>query len=421
MRRLEPTPTRSDHVCRIEQARAQQHLLQHTQSSSTPSAHPLANQPGRSLQEVVDSLRSLLHNRGTLCSESKPCAVSLVNGSQLEVCLPALDEASSGGIFCQVTPLAPPSTGFFISKACARGRDQHCLRYDVLAIQQLASRLSRTMADIRKHQADLCPLRRRVVGRRACVVNASRAQRQGPAHLLRRRSERCALVLSGHSLKCNARSWAPLIDGQHYDVVLRANSYPSAAAGAGARTDVAFRKCDTAPADASCVTDKWLGWSTFFDTRQRLLKDTGLGMAHSGGMLTDLGIASCRSIDVFGTGMFSRGPGEDVVYQHHFDRALTSSCDSPCLMQLPERQSPDKWRRIMVDHGISPAELDVSRRICKPKSPCVCKSPCMINGTRAKAVGGHVAPSDRPLDFFFQSELRYPVLHAFGLINWVWY
>ena len=46
---------------------------------------------------------------------------------------------------------------------------------------------------------------------------------------------------------------------------------------------------------------------------------TGLGFGHSGGEAVDAAIGMCRSVDVFGMGLFSLGPGHDAVYQHWYD------------------------------------------------------------------------------------------------------
>ena len=60
-----------------------------------------------------------------------------------------------------------------------------------------------------------------------------------------------------------------------------------------------------------------------------MLQGTGLGKAHSGGALLDLALASCKRLDVFGAGMFSLGPGEDVVYQHFLRHAVDAALPCP--------------------------------------------------------------------------------------------
>ena len=117
-----------------------------------------------------------------------------------------------------------------------------------------------TMAKIRAHGSDVCPLRKKY---KACAKEEhDGVQPAGPARLMPRQLERCALALSGHTLKCGLRSWARVIDNtSHYDAVFRTNTYPHDIEGpSGVRTDVAYRQCHLAPKGASCVTDHWLQW-----------------------------------------------------------------------------------------------------------------------------------------------------------------
>ena len=93
-----------------------------------------------------------------------------------------------------------------------------------------------------------------------------------------------------------------------------------------------------------------------------MLQGTGLGKAHSGGALLDLAIASCKRLDVFGAGMFSLGPGEDVVYQHFYDMPLTPHCRAPCLFAMPAAErnrtastlagGPMPWTSTGVSKGV---------------------------------------------------------------------
>ena len=58
-------------------------------------------------------------------------------------------------------------------------------------------------------------------------------------------------------------------------------------------------------------------------------------------------------------------------------------------------------------------ERDISRAVCMPSKRCEFVGP-----------GKQLPPgllSEHADFFFFLSELRLAVLHAIGLINWVWY
>ena len=136
------------------------------------------------------------------------------------------------------------------------------------------------------------------------------------------------------------------------------------------------------------------------------------GSGHSGGSMIDIAMAFCDTVDVFGTGMFSRGPGFDTVYQHFYDRAVTSSCHRhACLTDSEALNRPDA--------GLSPKWLSAHKvtQICQLDRLCddhVRHEDALRMTQRLPASEGHT-------DFFFLSELRMYVLHAFGLVNWVWY
>ena len=379
-----------DAVCSIEQARARQHLAHHESSGDNLG---LERRKMQTRDMVVHELHTLLHSRGTLCSESRPCTVRpLLEGrnDSLEVCLSTPASGIPGGILCQASPNLRTPGDFFLLKACARGVHPHCFQFSPANILNWAGALQRSMDNARNR----------------CADNMTCSPTQGSPRpkqlILRQRLERCAVVLSGHSLKCGLRSWASRIDSLRYQAVFRTNHYPSAVGAGGVRTDVAYNRCERAgqiPRGASCVTNKWLEWASILQTRNSMLAGTGLGIGHSGGMVTDVAIASCQNIDVFGAGMFSRGgPNADIVYQHWYDSRLTPHCRSPCLSQLKG-----------LVNGTSPSEWQVSRRFCQPKKACDA-----FNLTNAAA-------SEAPIDFYFLSELRLAVLHVLGLISWKWY
>jgi len=412
-----PTKAESMAVCGVEQSRARKFLSHRGHTGGVADLMPIDNKRGFSgLDEATRRLRSLLHERGTLCAKAHPCSVKSVNNHTLQVCLPK--PPVPGGTLCQSSPIPSPDEGSFLLKACSRGSGQRCFRFDLHAIMEYSNELRRAMARIRAHGSDMCPLRKK---HRACTEEERNGvQPTGPARLMTRQLDRCALTLSGHTLKCGLRSWARVIDNtSHYDAVFRANMYPQSEGPSGMRTDVAYRHCHRAPEGASCITEDWLQWSTFGLDRFRVLQGTGLGIAHSGGTLLDLAIASCRRLDVFGAGMFSLGPGEDVVYQHWYDKPLTSHCRAPCLFAM----SAAALNQTAGKLAGGPMEVEISKRVCHPMSDCY-----SINTTHAPSASGQIEKLDMPLfssevphDFYFLSELRPHVLHALGIINWVWY
>ena len=392
-------------VCATEQRRAMQYTSHHGYAGVATKLEPFENNPtDHNRDAIMHRLRSLLRSRGTLCSASFPCSVTPAPGGDnhtLQICLPGL--SAGGGTFCQSSPMGPSS--WFLIKACARGARSRCFTFDTRAITHYYGELRELMARIRLTTR---------TGRRGPVLKGwGTPPEPQPKLLISRQLDRCALAMSGHTLQCGLRTWAPLIDNpSHYDAVFRANDR-KATSVAGSRTDVAYHNCNSAPKGASCVEDPWLEWSTFMPTRRQLSPSTGLGVTISGGTLIDLAIATCKRVDVFGAGMFSRGPGSDIVYQHYYDNSLTPHCTAPCLSAVASR----------VEGLVSRREADISRRVCRPKSDCGA-----INRTHAPSASGVVermasaiAPSEVPDDFFIRSELRLHVLHALGELNWVWY
>ena len=304
----------------------------------------------------------------------------------MQVCLPRLP-AGGGGTLCQASPTGPSTKGWFLVKACSRGARRRCFTFDTHAIMHYYGELRRIVAGIRHEQRVL-----REQGGQSTSLS-SKPQPLGPKLLMSRRLDRCG------TLRCRLRTWAPLIDNRsHYAAVFRTNNYRQAVNVAGSRTDVAYRNCESK--GASCVEDQWLEWSTIMPTRRQLFPSTGLGATTSGGSLADLAIASCKRVDVFGAGMFSRGPGNHVVYQHYYDNSLTPHCRAPCL------------------------SADISRRVCRPKVDCgapmnLTHAPSATGA--AEMIASNLSSSEVPDNFYFRSELRLHVLHALGELNWVGY
>ena len=397
-------------VCATERQRAVQYMSHRGYAGEATKLVPFENRRvDRNRDAIMHRLRSVLRSRGTLCSTSFPCTVAPAPGGRnhtLQVCLPRLP-AGGGGTLCQASPTGPSTKGWFLVKACSRGARRRCFTFDTHAIMHYYGELRRIVAGIRHEQ--------RVLREQGGQGTSPKPQLLGPKLLMSRRLDRCALAMAGHTLRCGLRTWAPLIDNRsHYAAVFRTNNYRQAVNVAGSRTDVAYRNCESAPKGASCVEDEWLQLSTIMPTRRQLFPSTGLGATTSGGTLADLAIASCKRVDVFGAGMFSRGPGNDVVYQHYYDNSLTPHCRAPCLSAVASR----------VERRVSKEEADISRRVCRPKSDCGAS----LNLTHAPSATGaaemiasNLSSSEVPDDFYFRSELRLHVLHALGELNWVWY
>jgi hypothetical protein len=130
---------------------------------------------------------------------------------------------------------------------------------------------------------------------------------------------------------------------------------------------------------------------------------SGLGWAHSGGFIVDHAVAMCERVDVFGMGMLSRGPAQDILYQHHDDSRISTDCRHNCA----------RW-------GL-PWNASASRVLCRPRTDC--RERVDLRGPPRQDVGsvGVMLLSEEPNDFFYLSELRLTVMHVLGLANWVWY
>lgn len=387
---------------------------------------------GTTSTHLSAQLAWLLRRRGTLCSSSMweatrstragstavdgsiagstasstegggACIVQAV-GDDLRVCLQpprGFDTLlQRGGLLCQTSPaFVEGAQGSTLVKACARGTTTRCFDFNESAILSWVDALRTRVGALRRAYA-----LRRATSRTQNIAARLPDTSEPPHHLLRGRLRRCAVVLSGHTLRCARRSWEGLLDSSYYDAVWRTNVYPSTELGGvgGRRTDVAYRSCERAPRSASCLTEEWLDTSGLGPRPMKpRLQGTGLGIGHSGGTLVGVAIASCERVDVFGAGLFSRGPGHDVVYQHHYDMPLVAECTGPCLHDPAVH--PD------ARSNLTAAELRISRQLCQPSDRC-------------KGHQKGLPPSESLDDFFFLSELRLPILHVLRLINWVWY
>lgn len=394
-------------VCEVERRRSAAYLAGFDLGVSTP------NQPfssGMSQDIVLESIAALINARGTLCSPAYPCSVvrqtsrptghaskadlSGYGHGTFQICVPRLAEGNVARI-CEMGFAL--RKGPFMRKACLRGTARRCFRFNLHAIRRWvthmrthASRASATILQTPSH---------------------SGARAVAPFH-------RCAVVLSGHSLRCSRGRWRSLIDNRtYYAAVFRANNYPSTdlacshvqgivreADVSGVRTDFGFHGCRADHHDRAaqcpprvCIEKSTIPQWTATVRAPQLLKQTGLGLAHSGGFLVDVAIAHCANVDVYGAGIFSKGPGFDAVVQHWYDPEFASE---GCISECSVEGLPADNRKFYAA---------MSSDICRPNVSC---------SARQRA---DLPLSERQDDFFFLSELRNPILHAIGAINWVWY
>ena len=101
-------------------------------------------------------------------------------------------------------------------------------------------------------------------------------------------------------------------------------------------------------------------------------------------------------------GLWSRGASDDKVYMHWYDERMAEGC-----------RPHGCWRGDAAALPTArPNDVDFFKRssalVCRPQGLCTAKD-------------RRLPASEVPLDFFLLSELRLYVLHAMGLINWVWY
>ena len=137
-----------------------------------------------------------------------------------------------------------------------------------------------------------------------------------------------------------------------------------------------------------------------------------------------LATAFCERVDVFGMGLFSIAPGQDVIYQHWDDPSFTTSCrEHACWrgedeVQFAARLAANARPKDAKQHVLDAAFFRThSHRVCRPTDECSSTYAALGARLGEKPLGA----SERHDDFFFLSELRLYVLHAMGVINWVWY
>lgn len=190
--------------------------------------------------------------------------------------------------------------------------------------------------------------------------------------------DRCAVLGSGHTLRCSRRAWGPVIDTE-YDVIFRVNKRPlspsihtefKCAAGRRAdfvvnvatsdhllgridRTDLAVRKryinthkqfvedvIALQVAGASAVQKDPLRLESaarmrvyFHQPIPSLLPakaalSRGLGSG-SGSTALSLAISLCRHVDFFGFGIYRSPPPLHFAYLHYYQPAPTSNMSAP--------------------------------------------------------------------------------------------
>lgn len=230
--------------------------------------------------------------------------------------------------------------------------------------------------------------------------------------------DRCAVVLSGHVLRCSSQQWAAVIDSPFYDAIFRTNVYPVAHPDcpvstklaevkgggeiAGRRTDIGYSGCRAAAQPGVCEPRFCLNGSkvTEWSMSVRQNPTLGLGLGHSGGLLVDAALAHCGEVHVFGAGLFSRGPGFDAVVQHWYDSDFSvDGCSEQCSLDgFGEGDRISFFSRFQSS-------------LCRPSRAC--------QAPQAKAK--LLPKSEIQGDFFYLSELRFPLYHALGLVNWIWW
>ena len=390
------------------------------------------------------------------------------------ICLPPTKRPRT---VCEVAPArreAAPS-GFVLRKACSLGTQRRCFNFSASDMVRYAA-IARLRASLLRDDRKLIATNKSLL--HPFVFDAKVRKLGRVPVALKRSLGRCAVVMPGHSLRCGLREWAELIDSSYYDAVFRCGTYPKPGSTssrlAGTRTDYAYRGCGKAPATAFCLGPSdcerlkgtesstspaqqrratkacidprngrgWVGccrqpswlaaaglrpasWvasaslrpaaSGFDDNIQRAcghsrfckaFDESGLGWAHSGGFVLDHATALCERVDVYGMGMFAAGGDgtSDVTYQYHHSPRFAVSCSGhPCVAST--NASAESFLR----------KSKVAAALCQPQEDCKARSSHLVDDA------GRALLSEGPEDFFYRSELRLAVLHAFGMINWVWY
>eukprot|EP00966_Prymnesium_polylepis_P025211 581454-Prymnesium_polylepis.1 len=95
----------------------------------------------------------------------------------------------------------------------------------------------------------------------------------------------------------------------------------------------------------------------------------GLGLAKSGGAAINFALASCKTVDLFGSGMYSDGPGYDVVYGHWYMERFPKGCRHACV--------PQDFFKTTVEGRRSGGKLSSghyygthSKALCRPQTLC---------------------------------------------------
>ena len=198
---------RWDQACSVELRRSEAYLAQHSHRIVNGSL-PIPQLPHlNNLNATLASIEALLSARGVLCSPEHPCSVERLptNRNRFQICLAKQASDREPLRMCEAAPLPGCGTsGFGLKKACTHGDARHCFVFDE---REIWNRLRTLKATMKEHAASKSSPTSR-------SANASSALGGG--------YKRCAVVLSGHALRCG-RSWAPLIDSSYYSAVFRTN------------------------------------------------------------------------------------------------------------------------------------------------------------------------------------------------------
>ena len=117
--------------------------------------------------------------------------------------------------------------------------------------------------------------------------------------------------------------------------------------------------------------------------------------------MVDQAIAFCAGgVDVYGMGLFSEGPGADLLYAHWYDAQLPPAC---APLSCSSSQGMTSRRDLAFFRAFG-------RVVCRPSDTC--------SNTYSARMPYRSEQHD---DFFYLAELRLHVLDALGYIRWVWY
>ena len=108
--------------------------------------------------------------------------------------------------------------------------------------------------------------------------------------------------------------------------------------------------------------------------------------------------------------------GHDAIYQHAFDERFADSCrahrcwlgNSGEFAGVGAKYNWSTEARFWQKWGAS---------LCRPTEECAGRA---APGSKAPYLW-KLWPSEQPDDFFFRSELRIAIMHAMGILSWVWY